>query len=1199
MSDQLELAPEPIALSSTLLDTETGLTAPEPGHLALQTMTPDTASPMTATFAETSWNVSSMLMKPMKVASFAWTTSNATNTLLPISSTDPQPTIPYQLLALNINNMQVNLLKSFTYTRYHLRFFIQITSTMFNCGELWIGYVPIHEGINNRDLQPNPTLLSQWNHVVISAKAPATPSFSVPWFHPQTGFNQLLDIPVNRALGYLFCYVYIPLQVPEGASTSLPINVMMTVETPQLKVPVNPVFTWLTPTDPPTKYARMSPAQLRHIRAQALAVLAAMPEGEEIPETQGGTVSSLWKNTESTVNSIGGAMEKAVNLDFSGAIGDLGNAVDTGMAVADTGVKLAAMFDRPRNLKAEVSVKQQLGPFQYGIGSDTSTRLGLNPFSQSHPDKNEMAGFGENDTSISARISLPIILDTIAWTSAQPLGTVLATYRIHPYSFYSALSQGYTLSPLAWLTRMFTYWKGGFKMRFTARLAKPHSGKLLFVYAPGYFSSTPPAFEEMFNWPQVIMDLTNVDEESSCTLDIPYDSVYPMLRCRQTTFTAAVSDITPLSNLGNVYVIVYNVLQHTESIATTIYIKPEIQALPDFHFAFPHPPLYIGSYEEIPIIVGPPGAALINPLPVSVPSTLEVAVMNVPDVTLLPSSQTAVTSLPPVTGSVSLSGPVSVSSLPSVTISSMPSVSLSGVPDVRPLAFDAVSATNLPLRSFNGILQSTILQPDDSAGSAFRSTLNHSGRLLVDTVPEFQSLECPDFMSSSLLQLEEDVEILRSLVQSQLDCVILKFHAVLPQTTIADHRILCEEYVKLQNLYASMTANVTKIHSALVASRNTVASITSKVILLERLDPPEFEEIDLTLPVAQADDNLGLGTPSTRPQPGHIGLEVTDDLLDVARRYSYLETYDFLPSLTLATPPPPPSTTYIEPFMSGNTILIPVTPFEVNPLRAAPGVARCRQPASLLGYISQAYLGWIGTIRYKVLFYNNVLDNLMINISHRPDMYWKKDALPNQSRILNAALLPSGYASVPYNIVDHHGIEFEVPFAAPYQFLFTTPYGEDSEAERFWQNGIVTLSVSDIWKATYPDRRQVVRAQVFIAAGDDFRFIGPRPYPFFNTYTHTYDETLNHFASTTGPPPSTMTTLTTSTLTAVGIPRSGVCTSTLSSAPRMSTGISSPAKHEDSDTWTMVNVANRISDAIDDEENGVPSLSHRHSVGPR
>jgi hypothetical protein len=1139
MDDPLEQTPTTLELSNTSFQLDAPLDGPDPGHLIDANTAVAPEKPQGSTTTDRSFQIEDMLGKPIRIATFNWDTSVAANSFVSITTAHPKPTVPYQILTVNLNSMQVNLLKSFTYGHYSMSIYAQATSTMFNNGEFWIGYVPIHEVLTTRDATPNPVLLSQWTHGVINADAPVTKSFKIPWFHPQTNFNQIQNFVLNRGLGALWAYCYIPLAVPSGASTVIPINLMMTIDNPTMKCSTNPIFTWLSGTPPARAFRHYSKNVLKVLKAQLDSALAE----EDEPVAQGGSVSSLWNNTVDAVTSVGSAIDKAVSLDFSGAIGDIGNAVDKGMQVADTGIELAAMFDRPANLKALVNVSQPYGPYCIGIGSDVTKRLALNPFSLFHYDSDKLSGLGGKENSIHHRCSLWTTLASFEWNSTAVEGTIIKSSLVHPRYFYSAISNGYSLTPVCFFSRSFVYWKGGFKLRFTPIKSRMHSGKLLVVFAPGFFApTTPPTMDEVMNFPQTIIDCSNT-ALAPTEVRLPFNTSYEFLRCKLPTAAPANDAITAMSYLGTYYVFVYNVLQHTEAIATTIQVKLEVCVDDDFCFALPCPiEMTTARYAEPFTPMNGTGPS--NAMPVKTTTTDAIEVQGSVAVTSMPSVSLTPTQIV----NIQNPGGVPLQVTPMLQNSSGSASAMSGIEGKAHAILNTLITSTSPSDFYpvGGHL----------SGSNIASLNVVTGPTLLDVDDDFEpvaqaSLDPPANLKSSFDQISDDISILAKCLAKQKTDLDSAFRMINSHPILRVADMDSALFMKTSNLFCTLQAVVVKLSKTVDASREPLQTLNAKVaecnMVLTKYVFPSDE------PVAQASTELGLDSGSAPARPGHLGLEITDDIRDVVRRYTFLQFLKFDTNV----PVTPSTGNYLAttyPWTQGSTGLLRITPTEITtnnyPISSLPDAT---YPRTLLGQMAQAYIGWAGSIRYKIHFLNDVLDNLFINVQHLPDYYLAIDGTQH----VGYCLLSSGYASLPFNVVDHRCIEVEVPFASNLSFLMASAYGEDTHHPRYWTNGTLAISFTDLYKDPAVVRRNPLYAQVSIAAGDDFRFIGPRPPPpSTDTPIQGYNEVLPVLHNITQAPtttsqlfaPVSISTTSSSRLT----PTLCMTTSTTSLAPKVS-----------------------------------------------
>lgn len=527
--------------------------------------------------SESTWNLFQMLTKPIKINTVKWTTSQAPGTFIAIVGTNLHPNTPKDLLNANVESMQTNLLKSYTFGRYSPVFTLQLNSTKFNNGRLWFGYVPCTEYADSFFETDNMTQMSMYPHVEIDAANASPVTLTMPWFHPQSSFNHNIDTIGERSLGYPFLYVFSQLAVPSGATTSLDVTIMMHLDATELHVPVNPVFTYLSPKVPTR--------QLLYLQRKLF------PESdfESDNEAHGifDRIGSLWNNLVGIAENIGDGIDHAVNLDFSEAAGDFGKAIDKGISTVEENEDVIAMLmDKPNCLKTEVMVPRQMGSLAYGIGSDTTTRLDITPYSHYRPNKFHFSGF-HNDSDLLSLCRRYAVCNRVSWASTAVAGTELLSKKVHPIQPFDQTNvNGYQNSFLAHVARAFLRWRGSIKFRVSIIATQFHSGRLLLVYSNGYEGAT--TMDESMNWPCAVLDLHNADNRSY-EFECKYNATVPFLRTNFHTNPVDLEEFS-LYFLGEFKIYVLNELTHTESIATAIDIQVEVCAGDDFVVETPKNP---------------------------------------------------------------------------------------------------------------------------------------------------------------------------------------------------------------------------------------------------------------------------------------------------------------------------------------------------------------------------------------------------------------------------------------------------------------------------------------------------------------------------------------------------------------------------------------------------------------------------------
>jgi hypothetical protein len=191
---------------------------------------------------------------------------------------------------------------------------------------------------------------------------------------------------------------------------------------------------------------------------------------------------------------------------------------------------------------------------------------------------------------------------------------------------------------------------------------------------------------------------------------------------------------------------------------------------------------------------------------------------------------------------------------------------------------------------------------------------------------------------------------------------------------------------------------------------------------------------------------------------------VTDDLRDILRRSHYLHS-------TVASVPAKDT--------SRITLAIPVMPMV--------------DQTNFLGYCSQMYAGWTGSLRYHFVFESDVLDGYTFTAVHLPDVnvhnYGVYTTPGNEPQSVSDSF-GSGYALTVQPSPSDRSVLVEVPYASNYHLLTTRPAGR----LRFSQNGTLLVTLRRNINLT-PEASNIkpISFETFISIGDDFGFHVPVP----------------------------------------------------------------------------------------------------------
>lgn len=141
------------------------------------------------------------------------------------------------------------------------------------------------------------------------------------------------------------------------------------------------------------------------------------------------------------------------------------------------------------------------------------------------------------------------------------------------------------------------------------------------------------------------------------------------------------------------------------------------------------------------------------------------------------------------------------------------------------------------------------------------------------------------------------------------------------------------------------------------------------------------------------------------------------------------------------------------------------------------------QSPSYLAYFSQIYSAFVGSIRYKFISRTTREDNVQMTIAHIPSLP-SNMSIPND----NVVFENQGFATLFTSAYQDTAIEAEVPYYSKYNMLLLASVFQGADID-LTTNGSLTLG------AEYPDGFNM-NLDIYIAAGEDFRYIYVRPPPF-------------------------------------------------------------------------------------------------------
>jgi len=184
-----------------------------------------------------------------------------------------------------------------------------------------------------------------------------------------------------------------------------------------------------------------------------------------------------------------------------------------------------------------------------------------------------------DEMSFNFLLSKPAFYKDIAITTIQDYDTVLWSETLAPGQFYQSFTdltvpyRSYT--PLGYISRFFTYWRGsiGFKLKFVK--TEFHSARFVLSFAP---YQTSHADWTVADTPYLFREIIDLRLGNEFTVIIPYTSIKPY------------RTVEVLEPYGKVCLHVLNQLKAPSTVSSTIHCLIEPFAGPDFEFAVPRTP---------------------------------------------------------------------------------------------------------------------------------------------------------------------------------------------------------------------------------------------------------------------------------------------------------------------------------------------------------------------------------------------------------------------------------------------------------------------------------------------------------------------------------------------------------------------------------------------------------------------------------
>lgn len=385
----------------------------------------------------------------------------------------------------------------------------------------------------------------------------------------------------------------------------------------------------------------------------------------------------------------------------------------------------------------------------------------------------------------------------------------------------------------------------------------------------------------------------------------------------------------------------------------------------------------------------------------------------------------------------------------------------------------------------NTLRQNTYLSHVSSAFSYWNGGLNydieivatrfHTGKLLFayvpnsDTMPTFEqvSSNCPNVIID-IQQTSHFTFTIPYTAGSAMKSTNLELDSTTQIADITNGNLVC--YVLNHLNYPTNVANLIELNIYLYAAPDFNLYVPRKPLVNTQnfSSPPTTLEETSGISIA-SDGNQPSGTSVTLSKDqsistprAHFGEEYS--LIDLIRRFSYLVRQDFM-------------------FPDNNYSYQTLSNYPTQDNNYA-------FQTSYLTYFAKIYSSWCGSIRYKYATSENRSSPFSLTLVHFPDTSVSNQLISNNyNQFLS---ITQGYASARTALAQDNALEIEVPYYSPYNMLITR--STSSRPTQFTFNGNLTAIGTTSVKGD-----QSFYADIYHAAGEDFRFIFLRPPPLDNS----------------------------------------------------------------------------------------------------
>lgn len=168
---------------------------------------------------------------------------------------------------------------------------------------------------------------------------------------------------------------------------------------------------------------------------------------------------------------------------------------------------------------------------------------------------------------------------TSPWTTSEAQNTVIMDFALCPSSFSKTYTEGgltYTSdAPVTYLSRIFKYCRGGFKIKLKLVKTMMHSGRLMIMFSPISARSGGLVTETIDKSQWQLREVWDITEKNEIEVVVPFVSIVPWLRTNSS------------GGFGMFSVIVLDPLVAPSTVSSTVSLLVEVAGAPDYELAVP------------------------------------------------------------------------------------------------------------------------------------------------------------------------------------------------------------------------------------------------------------------------------------------------------------------------------------------------------------------------------------------------------------------------------------------------------------------------------------------------------------------------------------------------------------------------------------------------------------------------------------